>query len=231
MDRLRIATYNIHRGIGVDGELDVPRIASVIAGIDAHVVALQEVAFDPHRIRNVLSDLGGLTASAAIAGPTFKERCGVYGNAVLTRCPPRRVKRLDLSVPGREPRGALIVGLTLNGLTVRIVATHLGLGPGERCRQVKSLLRVLARAEAAITILLGDFNEWGWWSSPLAWLRRRFGRQPAPATYPGRRPLLALDRIWVHPASRLLNVHAVRSAVARKASDHLPLVAEVDVRV
>ena len=229
MDRLRIATYNIHRCIGADGRTDAGRIASVIRELNAHVVALQEVAFDPRQPRNLLFDLARRMGADVVPGATLLEPGGQYGNAILTRHAPLRVKRLDLSVPGREPRGALAIGFAFGDLTVRVVATHLGLRPYERCRQTQRLLRLLDKSEASITILMGDFNEWARWAQPLRWLRRRFGTQPAPATFPGRRPLLALDRIWVRPGRRLVSLGAMRSPTARIASDHLPLVAEVDV--
>jgi len=72
-------------------------------------------------------------------------------------------------------------------------------------------------------VLLGDLNEWFLWGRPLRWLRRHFGRTPAPATYPARWPLFALDRIWVEPARLLERIEVLSAAPARAASDHLPL--------
>jgi endonuclease/exonuclease/phosphatase family metal-dependent hydrolase len=80
-----------------------------------------------------------------------------------------------------------------------------------------------------VTILLGDFNEWLLWGRPLRWVNRRFGSLPAPPTFPSRRPLMALDRIWVDPADRLISLHHHRHPSAAIASDHLPLVAQVAV--
>lgn len=226
---LRVATYNIHRCVGCDS-LEAPeRIAAVLHRMDADVVALQEVGFDADGPRNILTRLARSMDARAIAGPTLLDRRGHYGNAILTRIAPARVDRLDISVPGREPRGAMAVDLDLRGGRVRIVTTHLGLLPAERRYQMHRLLPLLDDSDAGLTILLGDFNEWLSWGRPLRWVKRRFGRLPAPATFPSRRPLLALDRIWIDPADRLISLGLYRRAAAAMASDHLPLVAEVDI--
>jgi len=226
---LRIATYNIHRCVGCDGIEDPERIAGVLRDINADVTALQEVAFDANGPKNILADLARSLNAQAIAGPTLLEQKGHYGNAVLSRIAPHSVDRLDISVPGREPRGVIAIKLRFGGSTVRIVATHLGLRPGERRYQMGRLLPVLEDPDAAVTILLGDFNEWFLWGRPLRWVNRRFGSMPAPATFPSRRPLLALDRIWIDPADRLISLHRHRHAAATVASDHLPLVAQVAI--
>lgn len=226
---LRIATYNIHRCVGCDGIKSPRRIAKVLQNINADVTALQEVAFDTNGPKNILTDLASAVNARAIAGPTLLEQAGHYGNAVLSRVSPDSVHRLDISVPGREPRGAIAINLQLNGSIVRIVTTHLGLRPRERRYQMGRLLTLLEGPEATVTILLGDFNEWLSWGRPLRWVNRRFGSMPAPATFPSRRPLLALDRIWVDPAVRLMSLCLHRHPLAAKASDHLPLVACVAV--
>ena len=76
-------------------------------------------------------------------------------------------------------------------------------------------------------ILMGDFNEWHRWGGTLRRLQKLFGPLPAPATFPSRYPLLALDRILVRPAGLLTAVKAFRGASAPIASDHLPLTAQV----
>jgi endonuclease/exonuclease/phosphatase family metal-dependent hydrolase len=91
------------------------------------------------------------------------------------------------------------------------------------------VLQLLDRGTAAVTILLGDFNEWFQWGRPMRWANRRFSPMPAPATFPSHRPVLALDRIWVQPAGRLLAMAAHSSPPAHVASDHLPLVADVRI--
>jgi endonuclease/exonuclease/phosphatase family metal-dependent hydrolase len=227
---LRVATYNIHRCIGCDGVERPKRIAAVLREMNADVAALQEVAFavEPYR-NNILTYLARAMNAIAIAGPTLLEKKGHYGNAILSRIPPERIDRLDISVPGREPRGAIAVKLRVNGKSIKIVATHLGLRPAERRYQMNHLSSLVNDPEAETTILLGDFNEWLSWGRPLRWMNRRFGKTPAPATFPSRRPVLALDRIWVDPADRLISLDCHRQMPARLASDHLPLVANVAI--
>jgi endonuclease/exonuclease/phosphatase family metal-dependent hydrolase len=74
---------------------------------------------------------------------------------------------------------------------------------------------------------MGDVNEWFLIGRPLRWLHRHFKNVPAPATFPARLPLLALDRIWVKPRAMLLSIQRHDTALARLASDHLPVVAHI----
>jgi endonuclease/exonuclease/phosphatase family metal-dependent hydrolase len=225
----RIATYNIHRCIGRDGINDPQRIAGVLAAMDADLVALQEVAFDPGSPGDVLQFLAEAAGARAIAGPTLLEPKGRYGNAILSRIAPREVQRADISVAGREPRGALQLVLETSGMTVSVLATHLGLSMEERRRQMARIVRLLEQSAADVTVLLGDFNEWRPWGFSLRPLKRRFGHPATRPTFPSRRPFLALDRIWVHPFHRLKSLRVFKGTQARAASDHLPLVADIEL--
>jgi endonuclease/exonuclease/phosphatase family metal-dependent hydrolase len=223
----RIATYNIHRCIGRDGVADPRRIARVLRNLDADLIALQEVAFEPGAPGNVLHTLAKAARAHAYPGPTLLETGGRYGNAVLSRLPPREVRRVDISMPGREPRGAIQLILDTPAATVSVLATHLGLSTEERRRQMTRLALLLNNPVDAVTVLMGDFNEWRRWGGALRRLKRIFAPSPAPSTFPSRRPFLALDRIWVRPAYRLKTLHTFKDAHAREASDHLPLVADL----
>src|SRR4029079_146454 len=103
---------------------------------------------------------------------------GQYGNAVLTRLPILTVRRVDLSVPGREPRGALDLELDAPGSVLRIIATHLGLAPTERRQQIRRILASLPKSRDDPVVLMGDLNEWFLWGRSLRWLRRHFGHAP-----------------------------------------------------
>lgn len=227
--RLRVATYNIHRCVGNDGTVSCDRIADVLKQVDADVTALQEVVFDCGGPVDPLSDLAHSIGAEAVPGATFIEERGRYGNAVITRIKPVSIDRLDISVAGREPRGAVAMKLDHHGRVLRIVATHLGLRPRERRCQMRRLLAFLDSLPADVTVLLGDFNEWFNWARPLRRLTRRLGGLPAPATFPSRRPLLSLDRIWVHPPQTVIDLHPHHSLAAAIASDHLPLVADLRI--
>jgi endonuclease/exonuclease/phosphatase family metal-dependent hydrolase len=225
---LSAASYNIHIGLGRDGRLAPERIATVVLELKADVVALQEVPLGSNRF-DMPAYLRKAIGYEVLAGPTIVDPVrGDYGNALLTRRPVKSVRRIDLSVDGREPRGALDVTLACGADTLRVVATHLGLQPAERREQVTKLLAALAGEPAArATILLGDLNEWFLWGRPLRWLHRHFEATPAPATFPAGFPVFALDRIWVRPRHLLRQLFVHASPLARVASDHLPVVARL----
>lgn len=222
------ASYNIHIGLGRDGRLAPERIASVVQELKADIIALQEVRLGAKRF-DMPAYLRKATGYQVLAGPTIIDPVrGDYGNALLTRQRVKSFCRIDLSVDGCEPRGAIDVTLDCGEETLRVVATHLGLRPAERREQVTRLLNVLAEAPAALpTILLGDLNEWFLWGRPLRWLHRHFEQTPAPATFPSGFPVFALDRIWVKPRHLLRRLFVHASPLAREASDHLPVVAQL----
>ncbi len=222
-----VATYNIHRAIGRDGAFDPARVAEVLAEIDPHVIALQEVQSGAAG-RDLIQLCRERLGAEAISGVTMLRKDAEYGNAILTRHPVLAVARLDLSVPPHEPRGALDVRLDCAGRPLRVVATHLGLWPYERRWQVRQLLALLDDGDDLPTVLLGDLNEWWLWGRPVRWLHAQFRRTPAPPTFPSRLPVFALDRLWVRPRSLLQRLTVHRSPLARIASDHLPLVATLD---
>lgn len=224
---MRIATYNIHACIGTDGRYEPKRIVSILRELDADIVALQEVEGHTVNDLELLAYLGAETGCRTIAGPTMFRDTRRYGNALLTRLPVLSTERIDLSLPRCEPRGALDVVFDWRGQRVHVVATHLGLKPSERRQQVRRLLALFESTSADADVLLGDLNEWLLWGRPLRWLRRHFTNTPHPRTYPSRWPLVALDRIWVSPRSALTSVRAHASPLARLASDHLPLKAEL----
>jgi endonuclease/exonuclease/phosphatase family metal-dependent hydrolase len=227
---LVVATYNVHRCAGRDGRVAPQRVFAVGRELGADVLALQELDWNPQEAMHRLAAFADDLDCTALAGPTLLRADGHYGNAVLTRLEVAGVDRIDLSVPGREPRGAIDVELRAGGVPLRVIATHLGLNPEERRSQIARLRERLDLPPRRPTILLGDLNEWFLWGRPLRWLRRHFGRSPAPATFPARWPLFALDRIWVQPRECLTSLRVHDTPLAREASDHLPLRAEVRVR-
>ncbi|MCF7697464.1 endonuclease/exonuclease/phosphatase family protein [Mycetohabitans sp. B2] len=224
---LRIATYNIHGAGGRWRQRSTQRIAGVVAELDADIIALQEVPLNgASNAPGVLDDLQHATGMEAVAGPTLQTERGDYGNAVLSRLPIRAARTLDLSFTRREPRGALDADIEYADGVLRVVATHLGLSAIERSAQVRTLLAAFD-SSALPVILLGDINEWFVHGRALRALVGHFRRAPAPRTFPARWPILSLDRIWVHPGEWLIDVQVHRSALARVASDHLPLIARI----
>jgi endonuclease/exonuclease/phosphatase family metal-dependent hydrolase len=214
---LRIASYNVHGCRGTDGRKDAARIVRVIEELGCDTIGLQEVDYR-------LDYIGKKLGMQAIPGLTLARHDGPFGNALLTRRKVLDVRRLGFTYSGREPRNALDVDLEVNGETVRVIVTHLGLWPAERRYQVKKILEMIRGTPTSErVIVLGDINEWLPLGRPLRWMNALFGRCPAERSFPSRWPLVALDRVWVRPRHALLALKAHRTPLAELASDHLPV--------
>ncbi|WP_244505719.1 endonuclease/exonuclease/phosphatase family protein [Nitrosomonas communis] len=223
-----IATYNIHRCYGNDGCFSPERIRMVLRELDADIIALQEV--ETRRDGGLdLLEFFAEDAYQPIAGPTMLKENAHYGNALLSRLPVEQIFKHDLSVPGREPRGAIDVRIRAKNTTARLVTAHFGLSVRERRIQAQRVLELIEPQIEPVEILLGDLNEWFLRRQLLRWFHRAFVETPSPATFPARFPLLALDRLWVRPNSVLRQLQRYRSPMAQVASDHLPLRAELDL--
>ena len=207
------------------------RCAAVLQEIDADIIALQEVESRPGHELDALAYLAQETGSSAIAGTTMMLEDAHYGNALITRLPVGEVRRHDLGVSGREPRAALDVDFELGGCKLQLIATHLGLRPFERREQVQRLLPLFNTENRDVVVLAGDLNEWSLWGRPLRVLHKTFPHTPHRRSWPAHRPVFALDRIWVHPRQALHKLAVHRSALSRIASDHLPLIAEIDLEL
>jgi endonuclease/exonuclease/phosphatase family metal-dependent hydrolase len=231
---LVVVSYNIHRGVGLDGRRDLDRIAEVIAELSPDVVGLQEVIRDsgPEHADQA-AYLASRLGMHLTMGETRVLGGGTYGNAVLSRLPVLGSARCDLSWRGREPRGCLRVDLGVGGSALHVFNCHFGLALRERRDQLDVLARFIgdSAALAGPRVLMGDFNEWHRgpvtrglrreFSSPMRRMRR---------THPAMFPLFALDRIYwdVELEGQAFDVH--RSRLARVASDHLPVVVRLRVR-
>jgi len=229
--RLRVASYNIHECVGGDGRRDPARIAEVLREIDADVIGLQEVDARPGETSESMQMqyLASVLGLHAVAGPTRLHAEGEYGNALLTRRRVLDVRHVDLTVYRREPRAVLDADLDVDGVALRVLVTHLGLLPGERRTQVRRLLDLLGEGPSDNVVLCGDMNEWFAVGRPLRWLHARLGRTDGVTTFPAAFPVFALDRIWVHPRTALVTVAAHATPMARVASDHLPVIADISL--
>jgi endonuclease/exonuclease/phosphatase family metal-dependent hydrolase len=232
--RLRIASYNLHSCVGLDRRCSPARIARVLRELDCDIYALQEVDNRPgeHEESMQLEYLSKALDMASVPGLRIVRHTGEYGNAILTRLPIVSVKRHDLSyVSLLEPRGALDVTLQVtDAQRLRIVACHLGLSRSERRFQWRRLMVAIAEDSLETPmVLLGDMNEWYRRAATLREAHQAFGEPPAPVAFPTYAPIFALTRIWVRPIAALLDIEVHRSDEARKASDHLPVRATLDV--
>ena len=225
-----IAVYNVHSGVGSDGRFAPDRALDVIRGLYADVVVLNEVDSrrDLGRVGNMAEMFRGQLGGELIEGPTLREEGGDFGNAVLTLWPVVTTRLVDLRCCRREPRSAIDCLLRSPFGPVRLLATHLGLKAWERRSQMDRVQSLIEDLPETPTILGGDLNEW----SPLApaqrKLRRVLARCRRRRTFPARFPLFALDQVWCWPPKLVRDTRVVRTRAARQASDHLPLVAELD---
>ncbi len=240
--KLRVATYNVHGCVGMDRQRSEARIAEVIAQLSVDIVALQEL--DLSRRRSAGVDQTGMIAEQlgwhSHFHPAMRRDDEHYGNAVLSRYPLSFRRAADL--PGtapffcRENRAAIEMDVETNLGAVHIINTHLGLGWRERLLQAQLFTSAewhAAIADDAPLILLGDFNSLPG-SRPYRALTRylRDVRKLVRAARPIRTfltwfPALAVDHIFVNAALQPLSLTVHRSAIARIASDHFPLVAEL----
>lgn len=232
-DVIRVASYNIHKGIGNDGTYDPARTISVIAEIDADIIALQEAdrRLGDRKGRLNLATLEketGLTLVPIAARPLSH---GWHGNALFyRRGTVLRAERVHL--PHAEPRGAVLAEFEIGGRSLRIVAAHLGLLSRTRRLQMERLRLHLEAREPMPTLLCGDFNEWrpGRTNSPLERLSPFFQTMDAAPSFPSRRPVFPLDRIFGWPDGLVGDFSVHDSPVARRASDHLPVKAVIDLK-
>lgn len=225
-----VASYNVHKCVGVDRKFDPARTSHVIREIGADVIALQE-ADTRFGERRGLLDLAWMereTGLFPVPISGVSKAHGWHGNVILFREGlVRDVHQIKL--PGLEPRGALITELELkNGSTFRIIAAHLGLLNRSRQQQARMILDILRSREEHPTVLMGDLNEWRLGDrSSLNTLATVFGLPAAVPSFPSRLPVLALDRIMANRPGLIDAVETHDSPLARLASDHLPIKAVV----
>jgi len=225
---LRVATYNVHRWTGLNGRSrpDPARAGFVISELDADLISLQEV-LRPDRGDDPLEALAEALGLHVTFAVTRVHKRGKIGNAILSRWPIAGVTMLDLSYNRLEKRVAVAAQLKTEDGELDVVATHLALADHTRRRQVRSLLDH-PRLAATPTLLMGDMNAWRQCKATrdLDEALTEHNNTEWPASFPSATPMLALDRIYARGLD-LIAVEAHDSRAARRASDHLPVVARV----
>jgi len=246
---ITLASYNMHKAVGLDGRRDPHRVLKVLQEIDADIVALQEadkrVGGRGSTVPHELIDSHGMYKPVHL-GVRHKRvfdrarkhadrllkvntrNIGWHGNAILVK---RHVGVLDcaaLELPTLEPRGAVIAELLIGDKPLRVVGMHLDLSGLWRRRQMRAILEAIERRPQKMpTVLMGDTNEWRTEAGCLKDLDGQFHLAPTGPSFHARHPVATLDRIIVH---KDLNIEAAgvhMSAAARRASDHLPIWARV----
>jgi len=233
---IRVATYNIHRSIGLDRRTRPDRIAAVLSDLEADVIALQEVVGAGPSGGGHAEEIGAAVGMGWVMAPTRHLRGHLFGNMVLSRFPVRHHTQHDLSWRTCEPRSVQRVDLDVDGATLHFYNVHLGTAYLERRFQAQRLAALVSdRRVTGPKVVLGDFNEWmkGLTTALLSErleaidLRKHLRRR---RTYPGFFPILHLDHIYYQGDVQVTHISLPRTRRTLIASDHLPLVAELEIR-
>jgi endonuclease/exonuclease/phosphatase family metal-dependent hydrolase len=235
--RLRVLSYNIHHGEGVDGKLDLDRIARVIRAVEPDLVALQEVDQNVRRSESVdqPAELARLTGMRVVFGQNIPLEGGGYGNAVLSRLEVVRHENHKLpNVDAGEQRGVLEMEVAAGGLEQPLLffATHLDHRRDERERlaSAKAIGELAGKQGARPMVLAGDLN-----ATPESAVMTEFGKswQRSNAeilpTIPVDEPRRQIDYVMLRPASRwkVIETKVIDEPVA---SDHRPILAIIELQ-
>ena len=223
---IKVASYNIHKGIGLDRRRDPRRILDVLREIDADIIALQEAdrrfgaklcVIDP----KLLDDH---SPWKAVAIGDRAGSMGWHGNALLVRKDARVIASSIIHLPALEPRGAVVADVDNGGALVRVVGMHLDLSGLRRRRQAHSIMsHVHADQAGHPTVMMGDLNEWSASSGCLHDFAHHLNFAECGRSFHVRRPIARLDRIMINNRLQVLESGVHRTATARKASDHYPI--------
>jgi endonuclease/exonuclease/phosphatase family metal-dependent hydrolase len=226
-------TYNIHAARGLDARVDLSRIAEVVRSYSPDLVALQEV--DVLRARSGTVDqaheLAGLLGMHAVFAPALEHDGGHYGIATLSRLPVTESRQISLPLTPRrahrrsQPRCALVTRHSWDGGSLELINTHLSVLFRERPGQVAAIAAEMA-GEALV--IAGDFNCTPW--SPAYRILARGLRSATrfARTWPSPAPLVPIDHIFYRGRLDVVSAGAWTGGPARRASDHLPVVAELE---
>ncbi|UZD90094.1 endonuclease/exonuclease/phosphatase family protein [Cognatishimia activa] len=225
--RLRIATYNLQKCIGLDLRRRPDRTLQVIEAIQAHVVVLQEVdkrlpprpAALPH---GMVEDHGWRILPFGAPGGSL----GWHGNAMLASPDVEVCDTGHINLPGLEPRGAIYADLQTPIGEIRIVGLHLGLLRHYRLLQIAAIVRHLRQLPYMSTVFAGDFNEWGT-GRDLDATAKGVSFIQSPPSFPALSPVARLDRFALSSELSHLDTDIHSAQPARIASDHLPVWADI----
>ncbi len=226
--KIKVASYNIHKAVGLDRRRDHERILRILREVDADVVALQEVdrRFGRRMAALPLDAIQNATDYEPVPMSMKPDSLGWHGNALLVRKGIELIEAAPVPLPVLEPRGAIRADLMADGQRFRVIGMHLDLSGLRRRHQVRSVLSHVAECnEECPTVMMGDLNEW----AQRGGCFREFDEQwrvLAPGrSFPSRRPIAFLDRIIVSDQWQVLETDVHHSPTAAVGSDHLPVFA------
>ena len=226
---MRVASYNIRKAVGLDWKRDADRIMRVLQEIDADVVVLQESDKRIGQRAGVLSieqmqkELGYDLADLSVRPKSH----GWHGNAILYRKGTMNLniaKRLKL--PTLEPRGA--VSAVLSKPNIEVVGVHLGLTHRTRIKQLTALKKHIDATDHPV-LIAGDFNAWQHDAGIAGTLGAAYQMIIPGNSFHAARPIAALDRFVLKGAVDHVQSHVHHSLSAARASDHLPIVIDLDL--
>ena len=240
--RLRVATYNIHKGvqgIGPTRRLEIHNLALAVDSLDADIICLQEVRAENRREAQYFerwptqpqADFLAPLGYEAAYHTNAVTKDGEHGNALLSRWPIIHVRHEDMSDHRFEQRGLLHAELRVLGAPLHVIVVHFGLIPASRLRQTARLKAYIAREvpPGAPLVVAGDFNDWGTRVRQLLHVDSLHAFEgPRTLTYPSRYPVAQLDHIYAR-GLRPLSLQAPRGRIWSRMSDHLPLIAEFNL--
>ncbi len=229
--QLTFASYNIHKGVGLDRKRDPERILSVLHEIDADIVALQEA---DRRIGERASVLPRAeiddTNWRVIEVAKRPRSIGWHGNALLVRRDLEILSGEALDLPTLEPRGAACGEIVVEGRPLRVIGTHLDLSGLRRRDQIRSLLAFVGACNRDLpTVIMGDFNQWGRTTGAMREFSPDWQIVTPGRSYPSRQPVATLDRIVASKHWRLVETEVHHTGLAAVASDHLPVIAKLEL--
>ena len=232
-ETLRIVTYNIHHGEGSDGKVDLGRIAAALLVLEPDVVCLQEVDRNLSRTdrRDFPSEFEKLLGMSGVFESNYDFDGGEYGNATFSKLPVTSNQNHALPGPeGIAPRGCLETVVEWEGMSIRVLNTHLGLNQAERENQAATIAALL---DDRPTVLCGDFNEPP--ASPgmqlleakLDHCRITESLEEKDLTFSAQRPTVRIDHVLANAPLRCLGIEVIRNEITAVASDHLPVSAKL----
>lgn len=234
---VRVMTYNIHHGEGVEGRVDVARIAEVVRTCAPDLVALQEVDRGVRRTgrRDFPAELAQLLGMTCVFSNNFSFQGGEYGNAMLTRWPVDCWTNTHLGmIHTNEQRGLLQARVRVHGRPLVFMATHIDFrrDDAERLLQIGQFRQIAERWPGMPLIVAGDFNDMPGsrtHEAMKAWCDDAWeaGGRDEGFTIPSARPVRRIDYVWIRRGGGV----KVREAYVPRteASDHLPLVVDLEL--
>ncbi len=223
--QLTFASYNIHKGVGLDRQRDPERILSVLHEIDADIIALQEADRRIGERASVLprADIDD-TRWRVIEVARRPRSIGWHGNALLVRRGIDIVSGEALDLPTIEPRGAACGEIVVEGHSLRVIGTHLDLSGLRRRDQIRSLLGFCNACDRNLpTVIMGDFNQWGRQTGAMREFAQGWHIVTPGRSYPSRQPVATLDRIVASTHWNVVSSDVHHTALSTVASDHLPV--------